>query len=78
MDIIKIDVPTFIRLIELAREDIKTDPDLHEMAEIVARISENEVVRMKHYKDIVNFIKTGGSDELDQIKRLGGLNATTR
>lgn len=73
MDTIKIDVPTFIRLIELAREDIKNDPDLHDMAEIVAKISQEEVVTMKHYKDIVNFIKTQGeTDELAQIRRLGG------
>lgn len=73
MDIIKIDVPTFIRLIELAREDIKNDPDLHDMAEIVTRISQKETVTMKHYKDIVNFIKSQGkTDELDQIRKLGG------
>jgi hypothetical protein len=73
MDIIKIDVPTFIRLIELAREDIKNDPDLHDMAEIVTRISQKETVTMKHYKDIVNFIKSqGNTDELDQIRKLGG------
>lgn len=73
MDIIRIDVPTFIRLIELAREDIKNDPDLHDMAEIVTRISKDEVVTMKHYKDIVNFIKSQGTtDELAQIRKLGG------
>ena len=73
MDTIRIDVPTFLRLIELAREDIKNDPDLHDMAEIVAKISKEEVVTMKHYKDIVNFIKTQGeTDELAQIRRLGG------
>ncbi len=73
MDTIRIDVPTFLRLIELAREDIKNDPDLHDMAEIVAKISQDEIVTMKHYKDIVNFIKTQGeTDELAQIRRLGG------
>ena len=74
MDIIRIDVPTFIRLIELAREDIKNDPDLHDMAEIVTKISQDQVVTMKHYNDIVKFLKTQGTtDELDQIKKLGGL-----
>lgn len=73
MDIIRIDVPTFIRLIELAREDIKNDPDLHDMAEIVTKISKNEVVTMAHYKEIVQFIKTqGATDELAQIRKLGG------
>lgn len=35
MDTIKINVPAFIRLIELAREEVKNDADLHDMAEIV-------------------------------------------
>lgn len=74
MDIIRIDVPTFLRLIELAREDIKNDPDLHDMAEIVTKISKDEVVTMKHYKTVVNFMKTqGNTDELDQIRKLGGM-----
>jgi len=73
MDIIKIDVPTFLRLIELARESVKNDADLHDMAEIVTKISSAEVVTMKHYKTIVNFMKTQGTtDELDQIRKLGG------
>lgn len=74
MDIIKIDVPAFIRLIELAREDVKNDADLHDLAEIVTRISQKEVVTMKHYKQIVNFMKTqGNEDELAQIRKLGGM-----
>lgn len=74
MDTIRIDVPAFIRLIEMAREEIKTDPDLHDMAEIVARISIKETVTMKHYREIVNFVKTQGApDELAQLKKLGGM-----
>lgn len=73
MDTIRIDVPTFLRLVELAREEIKNDADLHDLAEIVTKISQKETVTMKHYKTIVNFIKTQGTeDELAQIRRLGG------
>lgn len=72
MDIIKLDVPTFLRLVELAREEVKNDADLHDLAEIVTRISQKEVVTMKHYKEIVNFMKTQGTDELAQIRKLGG------
>jgi len=74
MDIIKINVPAFIRLIELAREDVKNDADLHDMAEIVAKLSKEQgVVTMDHYKDIVQYMKTQGTtDELDQIRKLGG------
>jgi len=73
MDIIKIDVPTFLRLLELAREEIRNDADLHDIAEIVTRLSKKDVITMKDYKTIVNFMKTQGTeDELDQIRRLGG------
>ncbi len=34
-DIVKLDVPLFIRLLELAREEIKDDADIHDLAEIV-------------------------------------------
>jgi hypothetical protein len=73
MDIIKINVPAFIRLIELAREDVKNDADLHDLAEIVTKISQKEVVTMDHYNKIVKYMKTQGTDdELDQIRKLGG------
>lgn len=74
MDIIKIDVPTFLRLVELAREDIKNDADLHDLAEIVTKISKHEVVTMQHYNEILKFVKTQGqTDELAQIRKLGGV-----
>ena len=74
MDTIKINVPTFIRLIELARESVKNDADLHDMAEIVVKLSQKEgVVTMDHYNTIVRYMKTQGTDdELDQIRGLGG------
>jgi hypothetical protein len=74
MDTIKINVPAFIRLIELAREEVKNDADLHDMAEIVTKISQKEgVVTMDHYNTIVKYMKTQGTeDELDQIRKLGG------
>jgi len=74
MDIIKINVPAFIRLIELAREEVKNDADLHDLAEIVTKISQKEVVTMDHYNAIVSYMKTQGTtDELAQIRKLGGL-----
>lgn len=75
MDTIKINVPAFIRLIELAREEVKNDADLHDMAEIVTKISNSDgVVTMDHYKTIVKYMKTRGTeDELEQIRKLGGI-----
>jgi len=74
MDTIKINVPAFIRLIELAREEVKNDADLHDLAEIVTKISQKEVVTMDHYQTIVDYMKTqGATDELEQIRKLGGI-----
>ena len=74
MDIIKLDVPTFLRLLELAREDVKDDADLHDVAEIVTKLSQDGVVTMDKYKEIVDFMKhQGNEDELDTIRRLGGI-----
>jgi hypothetical protein len=74
IDVIKIDVPTFIRLLELAREDVKNDPDLHDLTQKIVAISQERVVTMADYIDIVSFMKKQGSDEeLNRIRKLGGL-----
>jgi hypothetical protein len=74
MDIVRIDVPTFIRLLELAREDVKQDADLHDVAEVVIKLSSDHVVTMADYNNIVAFMKAQGKeDELDTIRRLGGV-----
>jgi hypothetical protein len=74
MDMIKLDVPLFIRLLELAREDVKQDADLHDVAEIVTRLSQSGPVTMDQYPEILKYMKqTGSEDELDTIRRLGGL-----
>lgn len=74
IDVIKLDVPVFLRLLELAREDVKDDRDLHDMAQKIVAISQERVVTMDDYDEIVDFMQKQGSDEeLDRIKRLGGL-----
>jgi hypothetical protein len=57
-DIISVDVPLFIRLLEYSREDAKTDMDLHDVAENIIRLSaEGEPLTMANYDDIVNKTK---------------------
>lgn len=74
IDVIKLDVPVFLRLLELAKEDIKNDMDLHDIAEIVTKLSQERVVTMDDYDSIVGFMKHQGNDnELETIKRLGGI-----
>jgi len=77
IDVIKLDVPVFIRLMELAREDIKNDMDIHDIAEIITKLSQERLVTMDDYDSIVGFMKHQGNDdddsELADIKRLGGI-----
>lgn len=76
MDIIKLDVPLFIRLLELAREEIKDDADIHDVAEIVTKLSQQGVVSMEQYNDIVGFMSKQGNDqELERIRKLSGMNS---
>jgi hypothetical protein len=75
MDIIKLDVPLFIRLLELAREEIKDDADIHDVAEIVTKLSQQGVIGMDQYNDIVSFMSKQGDDsELERIRKLSGMN----
>jgi len=66
MDIIKVDVPTFLRLLELAREEVKQDADLHDIAEIVARMSQDRPVTMADYSDIVAFMQKQGTEPVPE------------
>lgn len=53
-DVIRVDVPLMIRLLEYAREDAKNDVDLHKVAKKLIELSEEgEVLSMDHYDKIV-------------------------
>ena len=59
-DIIKVDVPLFIRLLEYAREDAKTDMDLHDVAENIISLSETgKTLSMSDYDAIVGSTEEG-------------------
>jgi hypothetical protein len=65
IDVIRLDVPTFIRLLELAREEIDNDMDLHDVAEKMTELSQGKVVTMDDYDDIVGFMKQQGNYDAD-------------
>jgi hypothetical protein len=74
MDVIQLDVPLFIRLLELAREEIKEDADIHDITEIVTKLSQHGVVGMDKYNEIVRYMaRQGNSAELAHIRKLSGL-----
>jgi len=53
VDTITVDVPLFIRLLEYAREDAKTDMDLHDLTErIIALAASNRTLTMADYDRI--------------------------
>ena len=66
MDTVQLDVPLFIRLLELAREDVKQDADLHDVAEAVIKLSQNGPVTMADYDAIVDFMKGQGEPAPDK------------
>ena len=64
-DKITVDVPLFIRLLEYAREDAKTDVDLHNIAEKAVSLSENRAtLTMANYNAIVN----STAEEIQEMK----------
>ena len=64
-DKITVDVPLFIRLLEYAREDAKTDVDLHNIAEKAVMLSENgATLTMANYNAIVN----STAEEIQEMK----------
>jgi len=65
IDIVKMDIPLLIRVMEFAREDAKTDMDLHTAAENMIELSkEDRVLNMDDYSNIVS------SDEEKQLDEL--------
>jgi hypothetical protein len=68
-DKVTLDIPLFIRLLEYAREDAKTDMDLHNVAEKAIAASETgKTLTMAEYDSLV----AGSSEdqEINEIKRM--------
>lgn len=54
IDYVSMDIPLLIRLLEYAREDAQTDMDLHNVADNLIQLSQdNDVLNMDHYDSIV-------------------------
>ena len=64
-DIIAMDVPLFIRMLEYAREDAEQDVDLHKVTErAIEAVKLRGLLSMEDYQDIVGVSK----DKLDEIR----------
>jgi hypothetical protein len=70
-DTITVDVPLFIRLLEYAREDAKTDMDLHKVTEnILALSEEGNTLTMDQYDEIV---KNETKELQERLKKLANI-----
>jgi hypothetical protein len=57
IDTIRLSIPLFIRLLEFAREDAKTDMDLHFITESVTEGSKQGILGMTAYNDIIEHLE---------------------
>ena len=82
-DVVSMDVPLLIRLLEYAREDAKTDMDLHNVTEkLIAMSASGETLTMDQYDAIVanageapqqEMPKKESTLDLGMIRSLAGL-----
>lgn len=62
IDVITVDVPLFIRLLEFAREDSTDDMQLHSVAEkLIEMCQDGDIMTMEQYDEIVDS-KGNGAD----------------
>jgi hypothetical protein len=65
-DVITVDVPLFIRLLEYAREDAQTDMDLHDVADnIISLAASGKTLTMDDYSSIV-----GSQEDIAEIRMM--------
>ena len=65
-DIITVDVPLFIRLLEYAREDAQTDMDLHDLADnIISLSTSGKTLSMEDYSTII-----GSQEDINERRML--------
>lgn len=72
IDKVTLDIPLFIRLLEYAKEDAKTDMDLHKVTENITQLSkEGNIITMNDYDKIVTVEEK--LDEVNRMKKLANI-----
>jgi hypothetical protein len=67
IDKISIDIPLFIRMLEYAKEDAKTDMDLHKVTENAIKLSTSgKVLGMNDYDSIIGVNECGGEMKMEK------------
>ena len=72
-DHVSFDVPLLIRLLELAREDIKSDVELHYVVERILSLKNKGVLTMDDYNTIASREKENSNSGVKDIQRLAGI-----
>lgn len=72
VDTITVDIPLMIRLLELAREDVKTDMELHKITERLIEIRGKGMLSMEDYDFIANGKTKIKEEILDESPKEGG------
>lgn len=69
-DVLKMDIPLFIRLLEYAREDAQTDMDLHDVTERLIQLSASgNVLSMHEYDQIIGTPHLRKNDEFQRSSK---------
>lgn len=75
-DKVTLDIPLFIRLLEYAKEDAKTDMDLHKVAENILKLSTSgKTLDMGSYDEIVKKEKQEQIKEWTRLQVLAGIKS---
>ena len=71
IDTITIDVPLLMRLLEFAKEDAKSDVELHKLVDNMLKLQQkNSVLNIDHYNSLVNIesVASVGRVNINKIK----------
>ena len=74
VDTITLDVPLLTRLLELAREDIKSDAELHQVLTNIIAAKNKGTLTMDDYESIKQVKVDQEKVELESILKLAGLS----
>lgn len=67
-DVVSMDVPLLIRMMELSREEIKDDATLHHVAKKMIDLSaKGETLSMNNYEEIISNLDLASHDEEDDM-----------
>lgn len=73
VDTVTLDVPLLTRILELAREEVKSDAELHELVTNLVALKNNGTLTMQDYEKIMQKKTNDAGTELESILKLAGI-----